>query len=120
VASFEIVADGQRADVSVSPFAGNAGGLLANINRWRDQIGLSAVDESQLRQQVRAIEVAGAPARLIELVAPESAGPNRQAILGVILERGEQTWFFKMAGPADLVGRQSSAFESFVRSVQFN
>jgi hypothetical protein len=120
VASFEIVAGGQRADVSVSPLSGTAGGLLANINRWRDQIGLPAIDEAQLRQQLRSIEVAGVAARYIELVGPDSAGSSRQAILGAILERGEQTWFFKMTGPADLIGQQTAAFESFVRSVQFN
>jgi hypothetical protein len=120
VASFEIVDDGQHADVSVSPLSGTAGGLLANTNRWRDQLGLAALDEAQLRQSVRSIEVAGITASYVELIGRESAGTSRQSILGVILERGEQTWFFKMTGPADLVGRQKSAFEEFVRSVQFN
>jgi hypothetical protein len=119
VASFEVEADGKRADVSVSPLSGAAGGALANVNRWRDQIGLPPIDGAKLRDDVREIEVASAPANLIELVGPESAGEKRQSILGVILERGAQTWFFKMTGPADLVAKQRSAFEEFVRSVRF-
>jgi hypothetical protein len=118
VASFEVVVDDQRADVSVSPLTGSAGGLAANVNRWRDQLGLPPVDAPALRDSLQQIDVAGAPAQLVHLVAPESQ-PNRQAILGAVLQRGDQTWFFKMSGPADLVASQRAAFESFVRSVQF-
>ena len=119
VASFEVEADGKRADVSVSPLSGAAGGPLANVNRWRDQIGLPPTDGAKLRDELREIEVAGGPANLIELVGPQSAGEKRQSILGVMLERGGQTWFFKMTGPAELVAKQRSAFEEFVRSIRF-
>jgi hypothetical protein len=119
VASFEVEADGKRAEVSVSPLSGAAGGTLANVNRWRDQIGLPPIDSAKLRDQLRELEVADAPASLIELIGPESAGDNRQSILGVMLERGSQTWFFKMTGPADLVAQQRSTFEEFVRSIRF-
>ena len=37
---FEAEHDGQRAAISVTKLAKNAGGLLANVNRWRNQIGL--------------------------------------------------------------------------------
>ena len=38
----------------------------------------------------------------------------------MILPRGEQTWFFTIKGPADLVEKQKSAFEAFVKSVRFD
>ena len=120
VASFEVSGAGKRADVSISPLSGNAGGLLANVNRWRhDQLGLPEINEGQLRESLRQIDVAGSPAHYVELIGPESAGENRQSILGVMLERGAQTWFFKMTGAADLVAQQKSAFEEFVRSIKF-
>lgn len=120
VASFEVTSGGQRADVSVSPLSGNAGGLLANINRWRrDQLGLPAIDESELRSTLKRIDVAGVAAHYVELLGAESAAEGRQAILGVILERGSQTWFFKMTGPAAVVTDNRAAFEQFVQSVQF-
>jgi hypothetical protein len=120
VASFEVIAGGQRADVSISPLAGTAGGLLANVNRWRrEQLGLPVIDEAELRRSLHTIDVAGTAAQYVELVGPESAGPERQSILGVILQRADQTWFFKMTGPADLVAQQKSAFEEFVRSIKF-
>ena len=41
-------------------------------------------------------------------------------ILGVILPSNGQTWFFKMQGPPDVVGKNQSDFEEFVRSVRFD
>jgi hypothetical protein len=41
-------ADGAKVDISVTSFSGESGGLLANINRWRAQLGLDAVDAEQL------------------------------------------------------------------------
>src|ERR1035437_5601990 len=35
--------EGQSAEVVVSSFPGDVGGLVANINRWRSQIGLGPV-----------------------------------------------------------------------------
>jgi hypothetical protein len=32
-----------KAEVTVSAFPGDTGGLLANLNRWRGQIGLEPV-----------------------------------------------------------------------------
>jgi len=51
------------------------------------------------------------------LTGPESAGGSR--ILAVMVSRGDISWFFKMRGPADLVGREKAAFEAFIGSVRF-
>ena len=42
------------------------------------------------------------------------------AVLAAGLPHAGDTWFFKMTGPAELVGRQKSAFEAFVTSVKFD
>ena len=39
VAKFTVSKDGGKADISVSVFPSDTGGTLANINRWRRQIG---------------------------------------------------------------------------------
>jgi hypothetical protein len=120
VLAFEVAADGQTAQVSVSPLSGAAGGLMDNVNRWRKQVRLGPAGEAEVRKSFRTLEVAGAPATYVDLSGPESEGPNRLRILGVVAERGAYTWFFKMSGPAGLVGRQQAAFEAFVRSVRFD
>ena len=47
-------------------------------------------------------------------------GRETRRILGVVVLRRGQTWFFKMTGPADLVEKQKPAFEAFLKSVRFD
>lgn len=119
LATFYAEEGGRRAEVTIVPLGGAAGGVAQNINRWRGQIGLDPMPEDQLEKEIRPIEVAGTRASYIDILGPESGGPKRQRILAVIVVRSDKTWFFKMKGPADLVGAQKSAFEAFVRSVKF-
>jgi hypothetical protein len=117
VASFVIVEGGHRAEVSVTPLPGTAGGLLQNVNRWRSQVDLGPWSEAELQKNARSLAVAGKPAHYVD-VGP---GPgSTQRILAVTAERAGQTWFFKLMGPAELVARHKEAFESFVQSVQFS
>ena len=48
------------------------------------------------------------------------AGKETRRILGVVVPRRGQTWFFKMTGPADLVDKQKPVFEAFLKSVRFD
>jgi len=117
VASFRTAEGG--VEITSSPLAGAAGGLDANINRWRGQVGLPDATPDQLSRDIREINLAGTKASFIDLIGPESA-PRRERIVGIVLPRGNMTWFFKMRGPADQVERQLTAFQAFVESVKFN
>ncbi len=119
-AALQVTEGGATADVTISAFPGPAGGLLANINRWRSQIGLGPVTEEQLKKDAKRIEIAGADGVFVEMVGPEAAGAQREATLGVVHVHNDKTWFVKMRGPADLVMKQKAKFESFVRSVRFD
>jgi hypothetical protein len=113
------VADGGReAEVSALSLPGDGGGALANVVRWRRQVGLRPVGEAELRKDLRTLKTGGGEALYVDLVG---AGPGTpQRILGAMLRQGGETWFFTMKGPADLVGKQQSAFEAFVRSIRFD
>jgi hypothetical protein len=117
VVVFEI-ADG-AVEAGITALSGSAGGLLANVNRWRGQIHLGQVDEEQLHKELRQIDVAGTTAPYVDLIGPESAGGSPQRILGAVLPRGGQTWFFTLRGPAEQVEKQKPAFEAFLKSVRF-
>jgi hypothetical protein len=112
VAAFQVGDD--AVDVTISPVGGE---LLANVARWRRQVGLSPVTEEDLRKDCRPIDVAGVSAQYVDVTGPES--PGRQRILAVVLERQDVTWFFKMKGPAEQVAKHKSAFDAFVASVRF-
>lgn len=116
VASFGVSENGKTADISVIPLAGMAGGDLANVDRWRGQVGLPKLADDDLQKLAEKVEVAGQPADLFDL-AGTAAGAQR--ILGVICHRGDTSWFFKMTGDSDLVEKQKPAFVSFLKSIQF-
>jgi hypothetical protein len=119
VGSFLVEKDGRRADISIIPLGGASGGELANVNRWRNQLGLDPVDDSKLAADLRKITVAGKPASLYDLVGtdPQSKQPTR--IVGAILPMGDATWYFKMTGNDALVAEEKPKFEAFLNTVKF-
>jgi hypothetical protein len=113
-AAFVVAADGKNAEVTITPLAGGGGALMANFNRWRQQVGLAEADEEQLAKDSRFIEVDGARVVLVEL-----NGPAGKSILAAICPGGNRTWFVKMMGDAELVAKEKAAFESFLGTLKF-
>jgi hypothetical protein len=113
-ASFEVRDGDKKADVTVTPLAGGAGGLEANVNRWRGQVGLAAASKEEVGKLAQPLRVDGRDGHYADL-----AGAARR-ILAVMVERDGTTWFVKMDGPVDLVGKQKANFEAFVRSLRFD
>ena len=89
------------------------GGLRANINRWRRQIGLGPVSEDELEALLTRMDVSGTKVIVTHLKG-ESAH-----ILAAIFQRSDGTWFFKMKGRGGDVMAQKAAFMEFVRTVRF-
>ena len=102
----------EDAELSVLVFPGDVGGELANINRWRKQIGLAAVEESALATITRALTISQHPASYVDLIGPE------KSIKGAILPFHGRTWFFKLLGPSDSVQANEAGLLEFLDSVQ--
>jgi hypothetical protein len=103
-------------DLSVTAFPGDVGGELANVNRWRGQVGLAPLGAGELDSSVSRIEPNGLRATLVEL---EGAGAQAgRGMIGAIVPLGDSTWFFKLSGPAGAVGAAKGDFLGFVRSVR--
>ena len=110
-------ADGKQADVSVISFPQQAGGLLANVNRWRDQLKLAPItNEAEAGQPM---PVAGRDMFFVDLVSAQPLQPDgtKTRILGGILPLNGETWFFKMMGPDEVVEGQREPFRKFLSSV---
>lgn len=108
-----------HAEVSVVPLAGPGGGAFANVNRWRRQLGLEPIgDAAQLQKEMRQFDVADGKAPYVDLVGRDATGPKR--ILGAWIAHGGRTWFIKMIGSPELVGKQQAAFEAFLQSIRFS
>ena len=106
------------ADVSVTAFPGDAGGLTPNINRWRSQLQLPALAEDKLQQSIQRIEVESVPTYLVDIQTPENA-PKPARILGAVLDTSDRVWFVKMTGSPDLIESQREKFLDFVKSFRF-
>ena len=114
LASFDIPDAGGNGDVSISKLNGDGGGLLANVNRWRGQVGLPALDAAALASNSKTLATAsGDSAIWVELAGTE------KTIFGAIVARGDVSWFFKLTVPSAAAGRQREGFEQFVRSLRF-
>lgn len=102
----------EDAELSVLVFPGDVGGELANINRWREQIGLAAVEESALATITRELTISQHPASYVDLIGPE------KSIKGAILPFHGRTWFFKLIGPSASVQANEAGLLEFLDSVQ--
>ncbi len=103
----------RKAEISVLAFPGNVGGDVANINRWRTQIGLASEDAEQLQKSLTSIKVDAYAGKLVSMTNAE------ESIIGAIIPVGQGTWFFKMSGDKAIVESQRDAFKQFLHSVVF-
>jgi hypothetical protein len=112
-AVFQVKDSGGTAEVTVTIAGGSP---KDNIDRWRGQLGLARQTEEEFNSQ-RTLLVGGSPGLFVDLVGDGRS--DHQGILGAVVPRPGQQWFFKMTGPADVVARQKPAFEAFLKSVRF-
>lgn len=108
------------ARVTVTPLSAESNQVGSNVNRWREQVGLSPLDEADVEQSVESMTLGdGKPAQYVVLSSPESRD-SQEAILGAIAVRGGTMWFIKMAGSTETVLAQKPNFESFLGSLKFS
>jgi len=125
ISKYDITKDGKTASLTVS----SAGGAVAaNLNRWREQVGLETWDQESIlkalndKNELNEAEINGRGFLIVDLTGPESLGDGREKILGALTPDGsgnERAWFIKFRGPADLVASQKPAFEAFLKSIRF-
>lgn len=105
-----------EADLSITAFPGSTGGLLANLNRWRGQIGLAPLSETELAANTVHLDVGELHLDVADFAGNAAGKPTR--ILGAVVPHGPDTWFFKLTGPDALVAREKPAFTEFLRTIK--
>jgi hypothetical protein len=105
--------------VNVSKSPGDGGGLLANVNRWRSQLGLGPVAEADLAAQVQSLDLPGGKGTLADIAGQDVRSGKPARLLAVVVPRPSETWFYKLMGDAQVVQHEKDAFMKFVQGVQY-
>lgn len=124
IASYSISKDGlPSADFAITSFPGDTGGTVANVNRWRSQIGLPpwTAAEVEENQETRQSDH-GYTFQLFDLQANQRqmGEEDSDRILAAILFHNGRSWFFKLRGDALLLDTQRAKFASLLQSVRFD
>lgn len=120
-ASYRIPApgpDGIAGDVSVVSLPGEGGSNLENVNLWRAQLRLSPLEKEDDPALGETLQSPAGSITLTHMVSAEPlfSGKRHGAITAAILRTGEVTWFFKIAGEAEMVAAHRARFVDFVRN----
>jgi len=102
-------------ELTITSFPGDVGGDLANINRWRGQIGLAPIDPSALANELQRLRLEARDFKLVEMTNAQSS--PAQATLAAYTEHEGSTWFFKLTGAPALVGAEKPAFLEFLKTI---
>ena len=108
VASFHTAG---HADVSVTFFPGDVGGDLANINRWRGQLGLPPLDDLA-QQDSFGFPPANPVLRIYNLRG------GGQGILAAIIPDSRGRWFIKLQGAAAEADAQRENLMAFIGALR--
>jgi hypothetical protein len=110
---------GQGVRVTITALGGDGGGLPNNINRWRtDELGLRPASIDELAQASEFIALGVGKALIVDMENPKKQGSPR--VVAVVVFHAQQTWFLKMFGPSEAVGRERANFEAFAQSLRFD
>lgn len=111
-ANLKVTDDNGSAELTVLAFPGDVGGMLANINRWRGQIGLGEAAEVELSEFTKSYNISNHGGTYVRLEG------SAQSILGGLLPFHGYTWFFKLQGNTETVLANEAAMKAFLDSVK--
>jgi hypothetical protein len=105
------------ADLAITAFPGDVGGLLANLNRWRGELQLELLTQADLPTATVTVPSADPALRFLVVdMAGNPGAPTRT--LGAILPFGTDTYFFKLKGPDATVAAAKNDFLAFLATVK--
>ncbi|HJU82693.1 MAG TPA: hypothetical protein VJ600_00640 [Holophagaceae bacterium] len=108
-------APGADLDISVVVLSGAAGGEVANVNRWRNQISLPPLDEAGVAKARKVVTSKAGKVALFDFTS-ESAG--KRMVAGLLSTPDGNTWFLKMVGEPAAVAKAQPQFARFLESLR--
>jgi hypothetical protein len=106
-----------KAEVSVIMLAGASGGELANVNRWRGQLGLPPVDEAALPPLRTEVKSSAGGVALYDFT---SDGQTKSRMVVGLLAKPDSSWFIKLNGDAAAVGAVRADFVTLLGTLHLD
>ena len=106
------------ADLAITAFPGEVGGLLANLNRWRGELQMPPLSQADLPTATTTVPAADPALRFILVDFAGTPGSTPTRTLGAILPVGGDTYFFKLKGPDATVAQAKNDFLAFLATVK--
>ena len=112
--------EGTSADISLIILRGAAGRDLDNINRWRDEQGQGPIDQAEMDQSIEKFTTPAGSAVAVDIEGlPQGADPlTNGRLVAAIVTHGDDGWFFRMRGNAELAAAHKQACLEWVKSVR--
>lgn len=107
-----------QAEVSVVVLPGAAGGELANVNRWRGQIGLSPMDEAALGAARKTVKSRAGSVSVFDFTSDGQV--KSRMVTGQLTTADGNTWFLKLMGEADPVGKAKPEFMKLLETLHLD
>jgi len=113
IATFLAPAGDATVEVAVTRFPGQVGGELANVNRWRSQLGRPPIEPEDLGREIERFSSPGFTGYVARIDADE------QALLAVAIhDQGpDHTWFVRAVDAPARVSAIEDELTRFARSI---
>ena len=114
LASFDVPFSKGVGDLSIVSLSGASGGLLANVNRWRGQVELDPINESDILTTSSVGESKMGPYRIFKMINDKK---KEKAIIAAVLPTGEKTFFIKLTADIQGISELEFSFKNFCSSI---
>ena len=111
--SWKITRNGATAELAVTAFPGDVGGRMANINRWRTQLGLPAAD-AEMYDAIHLVKVGDDRGEFIKIQSTDGT----RSTVAVTVQKNNVSWFFKLSGDSPVVAVSEKDFAAFLAGTQ--
>ena len=102
--------NGSKAEIAVTVFPGSVGGLTANVNRWRGQLGLAPAGSDEIAASAKTGNVGGIDSQRFVMTSAD----GKKTLDAFMTPKDGATWFFKMSGESAAVEANAAAFAAFL------
>jgi hypothetical protein len=110
IAQLAVFRINEASSASLSTLQGNGGGVEANVNRWRRQLGLLPIPGEQIKKESREV----GRWTLVKLLDDK----KERGIFGAIYQTPRQTFFAKLSADVQTLNNEAESFLQFIASIE--